>query len=372
MPNLLNPAGLENDRYLRGLLNFGTAFATGGPGVPGDLGQGAQDLAVGLLNARQQSIDPTGRVRAMSGQHGLLQGPQVPFSSEALQSRLGGDPSAPESLLGFIGAPDVTDVGKIAAAAAAGKGGLLAQALFHGTPHKFDVFDLNKIGTGEGAQAYGHGLYFAENPGVARSYVTAGNANASTVSATSGQLAQRYLYAGRNDPDEAVRLIGELRDEVADFGDTKKLAEIDEAVSIIRGEKSAGHLYEVDIPDETIGKMLDWDAPLSEQPQVVKDAIANNPEFAKKVRMATDSFGELKGEQIYEVAAQLPSGGMSRSQVEASNLLNEAGIPGIRFLDGSSRKAGEGTRNIVVFNPDDIREVKRDGELVHKKGLLGK
>ena len=27
-------------------------------------------------------------------------------------------------------------------------------------------FDLSKIGTGEGAQVYGHGLYFAENPAV--------------------------------------------------------------------------------------------------------------------------------------------------------------------------------------------------------------
>ena len=49
----------------------------------------------------------------------------------------------------------------------------------------------------------------------------------------------------------------------------------------------------------------------------------------------------------------------------ASELLNEAGIPGIRFLDGNSRSAKEGTRNIVVFNPDDIKQVKRDGELVY-------
>ena len=34
---------------------------------------------------------------------------------------------------------------------------------YHGSPHDFDKFDLSKIGTGEGAQAYGHGLYFAEN-----------------------------------------------------------------------------------------------------------------------------------------------------------------------------------------------------------------
>jgi len=41
---------------------------------------------------------------------------------------------------------------------------------FHGTPHRFSKFDMSKIGTGEGAQAYGHGLYFAESEGVAKSY----------------------------------------------------------------------------------------------------------------------------------------------------------------------------------------------------------
>ena len=41
---------------------------------------------------------------------------------------------------------------------------------YHGSPHDFDKFDLSKIGTGEGAQAYGHGLYFAENEGVAKGY----------------------------------------------------------------------------------------------------------------------------------------------------------------------------------------------------------
>ena len=41
---------------------------------------------------------------------------------------------------------------------------------FHGSPHKFSKFDMGKIGTGEGAQAYGHGLYAAENPKVAKDY----------------------------------------------------------------------------------------------------------------------------------------------------------------------------------------------------------
>ena len=37
---------------------------------------------------------------------------------------------------------------------------------YHSSPHDFEQFDLGKIGTGEGAQVYGHGLYFAENPAV--------------------------------------------------------------------------------------------------------------------------------------------------------------------------------------------------------------
>jgi hypothetical protein len=56
----------------------------------------------------------------------------------------------------------------------------------------------------------------------------------------------------------------------------------------------------------------------------------------------------------------------------ASKTLQEfMGIPGIRYYDGASRSAQDGTRNIVVFNPDDIKQVKRDGELVYKTGLLG-
>ena len=41
---------------------------------------------------------------------------------------------------------------------------------YHGSPHDFERFDMSKIGTGEGAQAYGHGLYFAQNEDVARGY----------------------------------------------------------------------------------------------------------------------------------------------------------------------------------------------------------
>lgn len=41
---------------------------------------------------------------------------------------------------------------------------------------------------------------------------------------------------------------------------------------------------------------------------------------------------------------------------EASKTLKEAGIPGIKYFDGNSRNAGEGTRNFVMFR-DDLIEI---------------
>lgn len=41
------------------------------------------------------------------------------------------------------------------------------QSAYHGTPHSFEQFDLGAIGTGEGAQAHGWGLYFAADKKIA-------------------------------------------------------------------------------------------------------------------------------------------------------------------------------------------------------------
>lgn len=46
----------------------------------------------------------------------------------------------------------------------------LYQSAYHGTPHKFDKFSLDAIGSGEGAQAHGWGLYFAADKNVSGDY----------------------------------------------------------------------------------------------------------------------------------------------------------------------------------------------------------
>src|SRR5215203_4982043 len=42
--------------------------------------------------------------------------------------------------------------------------------VYHGSPDVFDKFETAKIGTGEGAQVYGHGLYFTEKEQIAKGY----------------------------------------------------------------------------------------------------------------------------------------------------------------------------------------------------------
>ena len=47
---------------------------------------------------------------------------------------------------------------------------VLLQRAWHGSPHDFASFDLGAIGTGEGAQAHGWGLYFAQNRELSEGY----------------------------------------------------------------------------------------------------------------------------------------------------------------------------------------------------------
>lgn len=47
------------------------------------------------------------------------------------------------------------------------------------------------------------------------------------------------------------------------------------------------------------------------------------------------------------------------SEQAASDLLHSLGIPGIKYLDAGSRAGGKGTRNFVVFNPDDVKILER-------------
>ena len=361
--------------------NVGGSALAGLLGQVGDLGQISSLLGGALFPEKQpqpsQNMPPLNR--------------QFIPSTPDIQQALGVEQGRPESLLGEFGAPDMGDIAK------AGRG-LLAMTLFHGTPHKFDKFDLSRIGTGEGAQAYGHGLYFAQNPEVAGSYATklgqfdrvGINSLDITpmpgvkISESAHMNLDEYFDLTQGDGLTQSRFddaIADMQKRIDEYGESSLLsqADVDELkkLSVRDFRPAQGHLYEVDIPDETIDKMLDWDAPLSEQPENVRDAAQRLIDSDPTIGPDDAKYIQEKGENFYNaLRLHKPDGVANLKKEGASALLNEAGIPGIRYFDGNSRSAGEGTRNIVVFDEGIINKVKRDGETVFNRadvggGLLG-
>ena len=127
--------------------------------------------------------------------------------------------------------------------------------------------------------------------------------------------------------------------------------------------KPEGSLYKVDLPDEHIAKMLDWDKPLSQQSNEVQKALT-----ALKDENGYDALQSLKtgyganfqgatGQDILRALERNTSVTNGRPEV-ASSFLKKQGIPGIRYLDGGSRGAGTGTSNYVVFpGNEDILKI---------------
>ena len=64
---------------------------------------------------------------------------------------------------------------------------------FHGSPHSFDKFTTDKIGTGEGAQAFGWGLYFTDLESIARNYADKLAQETSFYDASGNKIDYNYL-----------------------------------------------------------------------------------------------------------------------------------------------------------------------------------
>ncbi len=283
---------------------------------------------------------------------------------------------------------------------------------YHGSPHKFDKFDHSKMGTGEGAQAYGWGTYIAEDGGVAKSYYDdfadlgeRTNVDGSTYERLKGMwrkdgkqaptdidLALDSLRDVKWDKDSAIKDLELYIKNEKEFSGAKKIIgedihigqafytedEVQSAINRIKAsefEKTPeAYMYEVDLPDEKIAQMLDWDAPLSEQPESVRDIVnqilQENPD--NMGLQALNKYPDtMRGEQVYERIVGMRGAGALDGDQAASELMSEYGIPGIKYFDGSSRSAGEGTRNFVVFDEADMSILSRNGEKALPAGLLG-
>lgn len=222
----------------------------------------------------------------------------VAFNPNQIKSAIGNsgtfDPTNPNITKadgGIVGDPD-TDEGITA---------------YHGSPHDFERFDMSKIGTGEGAQAYGHGLYFAEHEPIAKSYRDALTKGAQNMRIDGNKFTNFYnsmdpeknlkakialnMLHGDRDIHDAIdwqiqQTLGKLsskrllpEDEPVLQEDLMRLRSFKKQPPVI--EKNPGHMYEVRInahPDH----FLDWDKALWEQPEAIRRLAGWSPEHEKK------------------------------------------------------------------------------------------
>jgi len=224
---------------------------------------------------------------------------------------------------------------------------------YHGTPHKVDRFRMAKIGTGEGAQAYGWGLYFAKSRDVAEGYRSAlgGRGNFGFPDGDPRAGIAVLLARGEKGEDLAKRSYGNL----PDFESL-----LEQARSAV-DEKS--NLYTVELlPDEE--DFLDWDKPLSEQSEKVKAAIRTIwEEQGAKSDPTAKSGGSSFGNYYVSLTGKNGDKALFTAK-QLSERFASLGIPGIRYLDGSSRAAGEGTSNYVIFDESLVKILEENGQKV--------
>ena len=220
------------------------------------------------------------------------------------------------------------------------------QKAWHGSPHDFDRFDLGAIGTGEGAQVHGWGLYFAANREVSEGYIERLSDVIGHEIAKDGSIVQKsdeeWATIDNAPIDEntpplviALKLLREVRakgnynigdaiqklqwqyiqrmedDIVASDFLTKwykkfkyrnTLKNLKAAEQILKEGKydfkniTSGHLFEVEIPEADT--MLDEQLSYSEQPKMVQKAIdalyADRKKLAKEWKnLSAEDFKEI-------------------------------------------------------------------------------
>ena len=261
---------------------------------------------------------------------------------------------------------------------------------YHGSPHDFNAFDLSKIGTGEGAQAYGHGLYFAENEKVAKGYRE--QLSPGYDLKVNGQEYNSYdpsHLAAMNMDTFGKR--GKTRQEIADMlrEDSHFGSRYSDAADLLQSGKPlpeftrtpSGKMYEVNINADP-EHFLDWDKPLSEQPHVY-DKLSQLPQFQRHQAMVdSDRLVQIAKDNgvpplvAIKVESELAKGvplsdaitkvkGLSANPDWAAQTDKLQGLVGDRAVTTQTILPKEWTgssiaRNVNGMKPDEIADTLRN------------
>ena len=234
---------------------------------------------------------------------------------------------------------------------------------YHGSPHKFSKFSTESIGTGEGAQAYGHGLYFAENPKVAGRY------SKSVKDKPAIEEINKELSKTSKEMEKySTGKYGEYNDTRGDELNKKYNQLLTDRKKIVEAE---GNIYNVKL-DVDKKELLDWDVELEKQGdifnkipkkdrRVVEDFIEDEmSDLGMNSDLSLYTGGQFK--QLLSRAWEhgyFPNDHILGSAQEVltkeeaiSVYLKSKGIKGIKFKDAFSRfsKTEKPTNNIVIFD----------------------
>lgn len=240
------------------------------------------------------------------------------------------------------------------------------QRAWHGTPYDFDAFDLSGIGSGEGNQAHGWGLYFAQNREVSEAYKEILGDKGSTVELngevwtvnesgdweTTGKTAKYGEAIGyaldaleeHGTKDAAINILQKDLKEGRFRG--AYIAEAQKAINILKQGEAKGHkggrLLEAEIPDTDV--LLDEQKSFNEQPEKVKNALSELISNAGEGQLSRRVLKNTTGKSIYEMLSNLYG-----DDKKASIKLNEFGVKGITY------KGTQDERCYVVFDDKAIK-----------------
>lgn len=233
----------------------------------------------------------------------------------------------------------------------------LFHTAYHGSPYDFNMFDTGAIGKGEGQQVYGHGLYFAGLEKEAEFY-RRGRFQTMPAEYSARPDAQRRAIMAQvtteRPPLEAAKF--------AQYADTSLRAEpiekIADEIAKIRPVLK-GNLYRVDIKPEA-HEFVQWDNSVAGQAPEIRakiDAAAEKMSGIKNYSGNEDLGGRSIDSFLYDMAHKKNAG----SPEAVSKALAEAGVPGIRYLDGHSQRANQYAGDLERLDAR-IAELKKDGD----------
>ena len=178
------------------------------------------------------------------------------------------------------------------------------QSAWHGSPHDFDTFDLGAIGTGEGNQAHGWGLYFAKKKSVSRNYQKELSKRLGT---TNPKLFKVEIPDEKTMLDEDKYFKEQNKDVVNQIVSAVNDLDVDKRKSLLSYYKEHP-AYPVNKEYEKIlGKIQS----INQDREYITDALVNNVSKIKEkiAREAAAEYGynfdELKADNTFEMAKKL-------------------------------------------------------------------